>query len=342
MSVRFAIPVLGAALVVGAAAPARGEILEEIVAWVNGDIITRSELDAEEEVMMAEAYRRFTGAELDQRVEQLRDSMLIDMIDRKILLQHARMLFKDLDEVKRIYYEGFKDSQNLHDDAELERLLAQEGMTVDQFKERLLEMYAPEEVLRVEVRDRISVSDAEVEEYYRNNPAEFRIDDELNVREIVLLADTPEQRAARRAEAEAAVARIRGGEDFAAVAAEVSEAGTAERGGLLGAVGRGDLAGPLESAAFALEPGQVSDPIETAHGFHILGVDQRRVGESKSLDEVREAVHDFLVQRKYQSRLREFLSEARAEAEWCVKEKFADRLPDGVSNPPCEAAAIGL
>ena len=70
--------------------------------------------------------------------------------------------------------------------------------------------------------------------------------------EIVLLADTPEQRAARRAEAEAAVARIRGGEDFAAVAAEVSEAGTAERGGLLGAVGRGDLAGPLESAAFAL------------------------------------------------------------------------------------------
>ena len=87
------------ALLIGSAAvaPPRAELVEEIVAWVNGQIITRSELEEEEQMMIAEAYRRYTGEELDNAVNNLRATMLIDIVDRKILLDKAAMLYEAID-----------------------------------------------------------------------------------------------------------------------------------------------------------------------------------------------------------------------------------------------------
>ena len=111
----------------GAAGAARAEMVEEIVAFVNGDIITRSEFEQEEQLMVAEAYRRYTGTELDERVKALRASMLIDMVDRRILLAKAQLMFKDLEGIKKIYYEGFKENQKIKSDAEFEEMLKAEG-----------------------------------------------------------------------------------------------------------------------------------------------------------------------------------------------------------------------
>jgi hypothetical protein len=67
----------------------RAEMLEEIVAYVNGDIVTRSQLEEEEQALLAEVYRRFTGEELDQQVDMLHQRVLLDIIDRKILFHRA-------------------------------------------------------------------------------------------------------------------------------------------------------------------------------------------------------------------------------------------------------------
>ena len=71
---------------------ARAEVLEEIMAWVNGDIITKSEYDEEEKGRLAEAQRQFTGEELDREVKSLKEQLLMQMIDRKIQLQEQRSL----------------------------------------------------------------------------------------------------------------------------------------------------------------------------------------------------------------------------------------------------------
>lgn len=261
----------------------------------------------------------------------------MEMIDRKILLDRAKAMFTDLDGIKDSYFEGFKESQGIADDAEFEAMLRQEGLTIETFKLRLLEMYAPEEVLRYEVGNRISVSDAEVEAYYAENPERFALEDVVTVREIVLLAETDAQKDARRSEAEQIVGRARAGEDFAELATEVSEAGTKAEGGLLGELRRGDLSAQLEEVAFGLAEGQVSDPIETRYGFHILKVETSVVDEQLMLDDARERLREFLEDQRYQEDLTAFRKKMRAEAEWCVKAKYKDRVPPEFAADVCES-----
>ena len=329
-----------AALVLAAAVmfvtPARAELLEEIVAWVNGEIITMSELDREEQAMVAEAYRRFTGDELDENVKRMREGLLVEMIDRKILLDRAKAMFTDLEGIKDSYFEGFKESQGINDDAEFERMLEAEGLTIESFKLRLLEMYAPEEVLRYEVGNRISVSEDDVDAFYRENPEKFALEDVVTVREIVLLAETDADKDARRSEANQIVERARAGEDFTELAKEFSEAGTKAEGGLLGELKRGDLSDQLEVVAFALEEGQVSDPIETRYGFHILLVEERTVDEQILLADTRDRLRTFLEDQKYEEDLTVFRKKMRAEAEWCVKAKYKDRIQPEFNAEVCE------
>jgi parvulin-like peptidyl-prolyl isomerase len=334
---KFTLPVL---VLVGAVifvTPARAELFEEIVAWVNGDIITMSEMEREEQAMVAEAYRRYTGDELDESVQRMRAGLLVEMIDRKILLDRAKAMFTDLEGIKDAYFQGFKESQGVTSDAEFESMLQQEGLTIESFKLRLLEMYAPEEVLRYEVGNRISVSDAEVEAFYKENPQRFVLDDVVTVREIVLLADTDAKKDAKRAEAEQVVERARAGEDFAELAKEISEAGTKAEGGMLGELKRGDLSEQLETVAFGLETDQVSDPIETRYGFHILKVEESVVGERILLDDAREGLREFLEDQKYEEDLEVFRKKMRAEAEWCVKAKYKDRVPSEYTPDVCES-----
>ena len=315
---------------------ARAELLEEIVAWVNGEIITRSEFEDEEKTMLAEVYRSSTGADLDERVAVLKAGLLQDMIERKILLDRARALFQDLNQIKEFYYRGFKEDQKITDEAELERMLAAEGMTVDQFKTRLLETYAPKEVLRVEVRDRISISDAEIEAFYNANRELFLVPGKLTVSEIVLKAATEEARATRAAEADQIVAELRSGADFGETARRVSEAGTKDAGGLLGEVSKGDLLPDLEKAALALPAGGISDPIAMSYGFHILKVNERLEEGVAKLDEVRERIRNHLIDRKFNEERVTYLTRVRSEAEWCVKAKYRDRVsPELQSTMRC-------
>jgi peptidyl-prolyl cis-trans isomerase SurA len=334
---KFALIILLLAGTVMFVTPARAELLEEIVAWVNGDIITMGEMNKEEQAMVAEAYRRFTGDELDASVRKMREGLLVEMIDRKILLDRARAMFSDLEGIKDMYFEGFMDSQNITDEAEFGRMLEAEGLTIESFKLRLLEMYAPEEVLRYEVGNRISVSDEEVETYYREHEEQFAVEDEVTVREIVLLADTDAKKDARLPEAQQIVDRARAGEDFATLARELSEAGTKAEGGLLGELKRGDLSSQLEAVAFTLEEQQISDPIPTPYGFHILMVEERTVGEKLLLDDSRERLRKYLEDQKYEVDLKAFREKMRAEAEWCVKAKYKERIPTEFDPDICES-----
>ena len=328
---------LGVGSLLLAPASVHAETLEEIVAYVNGDIITKSELEQQAQVLVSEAYKRCSGDELDRQVKQLNENILLDMVDQRILLDRAKTMFSDIEGIKKMYYEGFKENQGIEDDAEFAKMLEKEGMTVDDFKQRLLEIYAPEEVLRLEVKNRISIGDREVEQYYKDHAAEFDKKDEVTVREIVLLAETPDKQAARRDEVKAVLQRLRSGEDFAAVAEQVSESGTKEKGGLLGTVGRGDLSQALESAAFSMQAGEVSDALETPYGFHILKVESRTVGERASLDEVRETLREMLAAKKYDEDVTVFRKKIRSEAEWCVKRKYRERIAAGEDVQICES-----
>lgn len=304
---------------------ARAEVVEEIVANVNDDIITRSDLEAEEEAVIAELYRNLSGARLDEEVARARSELLRNLIERKLLLHRAQRVF-DMEKMADAILKGFREQQQISSERELERLLAQENLTLAEFRKRLLEYYAPRQVVEAEVRDRISVSDAELLAYYEAHGAEFDVPAEAVFREIVLLAG-PGERERRRKEAEAIRARAAApGADFAALARELSEAGTREAGGLLGPVRPGDLLPELEAVVFGLPVGEVGPVIETPNGFHIVRVERRTDSRRKSLDEVREELRQNLLEGKFREALDGYLKKLWSEASVEVAARYRERL----------------
>jgi len=317
--------------VVSIAIPARAEIVEEIVALIDGDILTKSEYETEEQAIVQEIYRRYTGPELDQAVQSARDGILMDLIDRKILVRRAGRMF-DSERMADAFYEMFREQQQIENE---EEFLAEMGMTMEGLKKRLISVFAPDEVVRFEVSSRISVSDREVDAYYAEHPDEFYFDDEAELREIVLKAGTEDERAERRAEAGQLHARL-SAENFAQIATESSESGTQSLGGHLGTVKKGDLSEVLEQAAFGLTAGTWSDVLEMPYGFHILYADRVRIGQLKSLEDVRDELRIRLEDDLFSAKLNEFMTKARGESEWCVKGKFVAGLPAKHEGKVCK------
>jgi peptidyl-prolyl cis-trans isomerase SurA len=316
------------ALVAGAwiaASPSPAEVIEEIVAWVEADIITLSDLKTAEQEMIQALYRSYAGEELDRRLREGREGLLMDLVDQKILLRRAERLFA-MDRLADSYLKAFKEQQEIESDAELERMLGQAGMTLAELRRKLVERYAPREVVRTEVESRVAVGDGEVAAYYEAHRDEFLVPAQVTLREIVLLAEGA-AKDGRRDEAEALRARaIQPGVDFASLAAEVSEAGTRTGGGQLGPLRRGELARRLEEVAFTLPVGQVSEVLEMPYGFHLVKVENRTEDRVRSLDEVREELGKRLDEQKYQQALREFLNKVRQEADWKVNPKYQNYL----------------
>lgn len=142
--------------------------------------------------------------------------------------------------------------------------------------------------------DKSSVTTEQVEEYYAlHADLDYTVEETVSARHILKKvapdADEASRTAAREA-VEAAAERIAEGEDFAAVAREVSEDSTAAEGGDLGSFGRGRMVAPFEEAAFALSPGEVSGVVESPFGFHVIQVYEKTAGRVKPIEEVRDDI----------------------------------------------------
>lgn len=143
------------------------------------------------------------------------------------------------------------------------------------------------ELAQSDIAATIDVSDQALQAYYDEERERFQTVEERRVRHILIGASDDAD--AARSAAESAAERIRNGEDFATVAAEVSEdAGTKEQGGDLGWIGRGMLVGPFEDALFAMEVGEVRGPVQSTFGFHVLRLDEVRAGELQPFEAVRD------------------------------------------------------
>jgi peptidyl-prolyl cis-trans isomerase SurA len=311
---------------------ARAEVIDEIVAKVNDDVITKSDLDTEEQGMLQDLYRRHSGTELDAQVAQAKKELLRRMIDNRVLGQRAAHIF-DVAKMQDFYLEQFKNQQNIKSDKELEKLLSAQDMTIADLKKKLVETFSPQQVVHAEVSDRIAVSEKDERAYYDAHTAEFEIPAEATVREIVLKASSAD-RDAKRAQAETIRAKAaEPGADFTAMASELSDAGTKAAGGLLGTVKKGDLAAPLESAAFTIPVGTVSQVIEAEYGFHILKVDARTDAEVKPFDDVKADIESKIENERFAVEYKKYMIKAWSEATIWISPKYQDRLsPIDASN----------
>lgn len=145
------------------------------------------------------------------------------------------------------------------------------------------------------LRDRTTITPQDVQRYYETNEHQFSTPEQVRASHVLIRTGEGIDEAAARNRAEDVLAKARGGADFAALAKQHSQdESNSQTGGDLGPFGRGAMVPEFEEAAFALEPGQISDVVQTPFGFHIIKLTEKQAGETRPLDQVRAQIEDQL------------------------------------------------
>ena len=294
-------------LVLAAAAPA--EIVERVVAKVNGDIVTLSEFQVRQVAAVQAA-----GITTEDQVEKfLRDNnarILQEAVDDLLLVQKANEEGMRLrpDYVKEIV-EGIKKENNIQSDDDLQQQLRREGMSLDELKRNIERSVLRRQLLSHELEAKTAVSEAEVRADYEAHRADYARPGSLHLQEIVVKTQS-----GSLALANDLVRRARAGEDFAELARAYSAAPTRAAGGDLGRLSKGDLTPDIEKAALALPVGGVSAPLPTADGFRILKVVEKTEGTQVPFEEVKAEIQKRLSAERAAKEYEAYMEGLRKEA----------------------------
>jgi peptidyl-prolyl cis-trans isomerase SurA len=276
------------AVSLAAAAATRAEIVERVVARVNGDIVTLSEFEARQ--LAAVQQGRVAPAEIETFLRENNARLLQEAIDDVLILQRGEELGIRLrPEYVQEVIDGIKKENNIADDAELQRQLRREGMSLDDLKRNIERSIVRRQVLTRELEAKATVNEAEARAEYERDKAAFTRRASVHLHEIVV----PDEGLARTL-AEGA----RAGEDFAALARARSTAPSRDAGGDLGVLHRGEMNAALEAAAFALPVGGVSEPLPTEGGYRIIRATEKKEGSVASFDEVKDEIIKRLSQER--------------------------------------------
>ena len=247
-----------------------------IAAVVNQDIVAASEVTQRTERLRQEAKQR---GEAMPDPSALHKQALEAMIEDRVLVTNARESGAKVDEAELDRVVGNVAAQNKLTMDQLRQRLKEDGMEYRRFRENLRDQLMTERVREREVQSRIRVTDGDIDKYLDDRRAALANGGQLNLAQI--LVTVPEGAnattvAERRARAEAALARVKGGEDFAKVAREISEDGNKERGGEIGARPVDRLPDVFVEAVKGLTSGQISPVLlRSGAGFHVLKVIER-------------------------------------------------------------------
>jgi len=267
------------ALCLPAAAQGRGGVRsgDYIAAVVNQELVTAGEVQRRVERTLAEASR--SGVRLPPESD-LRRQVLDALIDERVIITSARESGMRVDEPEVDRAVQSIAAQNQISLDVLRQRLAEEGMDYGRFRANLRDQMMMERLREREVYRRIAISDEDVDKLIQEQRARLNADPETNLAQI--LVTVPEgadeaTAAARRERVMAALARVRGGEAFEAVAREVSEDSNRQMGGEIGLRPASRLPDVFLQATRALKPGEVTaEPLRTGAGFHILKVLERK------------------------------------------------------------------
>lgn len=304
---------------------AHAELVDRVAAVVNDDIIPLSEVEQRASPELAHLSSVTDPAEREKERTQALHAALEQLIGEKLLtaqLKEQDITVTDqdvqtgIDEVKR--ENGFTT------DEQLAQALQGQGFTVQSYRDFMRSQIGRLRLIRMKVGQKIKVTDADLKAAYakmkRLNGGDF----EVHARHILVQVPstaTPEvvEQAHQKALAIAAEAR-KPGVDFAELAKKDSEGPSASGGGDLGFFSRGTMVPEFDKVAFSLEPGQISDPVRTQFGWHVIKVVERRATDVKPFDEVKNQLRDKLSREQMEKYTAQYISELRQAA--VVEEKI--------------------
>ncbi len=291
-----------------------GEVVDRLAATVDGEVVTLSEIEERAASELRRAAALPAGAERDEAHSRALRRAFDQIVAEKLLEKQAKVLQLEVSDAQvDAAVEDIKQ-RNRFDDEQLDRALTEQGLDRAAFRAQVRRELETYQVMQAKVRGRVKVSDDDLKNYYQTHPQEYGGDEELRVRHIFLpLAEgaSKADEAKVRSSGERVLQRLKTGEDFAAVAREVSKGPSAQDGGDLGWLRRGTIQKALEDAAFALQDGHFSGLVRAGPGLHVVKVEGRRVGGARSFEDAKEEIRNRLLEEQVGQTRQQVLEELR-------------------------------
>ncbi|WP_263377466.1 peptidylprolyl isomerase [Granulicella paludicola] len=304
---------------------ANGTVIEDVIARINDQIITRSEYERARLQMLQDAEQQ--KADESALQDHLKD-LLRDMIDSDLLISKGKELGISCDAETVRQLDDIRKQNHLPDMEALEKAAAQQGVSFEDFKQNIRNQCIRQSVVREEVGRRLQPTHAQEEAYYQAHAKEFEVPEQIHLSEILI--PTPEnatdaQIAQAQAKADEVVAKLKAGANFADLAKVSSGGPTASAGGDLGDFKRGALGSQLlEDATFPLAVGANTAPIRTRQGFVVLKVDAHQAAGVPPMAQVEDQLQQAIYMDQLQPALRAYLTKARGEAYMEIAPGFVD------------------
>ncbi|MGC1460755.1 MAG: peptidylprolyl isomerase [Terracidiphilus sp.] len=307
--------------------PYGGDTVEDIIARVNDQIITRSDYDRAMAEVDQEARQH--GATSLQEISESHKDLLRNLIDQQLWLSKGKELgitgdtelVQHLDEIRKQYH---LDSME-----DLEKAAKEQGVSFEDFKANIRNGIITQNVMREEVGSEIRFTPGEAERFYEQHKQDYAQPESVTLDEILIStgaagASDPAKADAAKAKAEDVEARLHAGGDFSQLAKSFSDGPTAAQGGDLGQYQRGALPKVLEDKTFPLKSGQFTDPILTRQGYVILKVVQHIPGGPRPYKDVEAQVDDAFYMSRMEPAVRGYLTKLREDAFIDIKPGYID------------------
>ena len=362
---------ISAALLICAALVHADNIVDEIIARVNDQIITSSQFQRAKDSRIQELKQQFPN-DWQTRWAASEKDVLREMIDEQLLLEKGKELgitgetetIKQLDKMRQDM--GLPTMQALEDEAK------KQGISFEDYKESIRTRVVTQQVIGQEVGSKIHITNEEVQDFYNKHSQEMTGPEEITLSEILVStqpkaqadkngqqpdtaqkpdeqkadeqkAEDPAQVAKAEAKAKFIYTQLKTGAKFDDLAKKESDGPTAAQGGPLGTFKKGELAKDFEDKTLSLKPGEFTEPIRTKQGFLILKVDAHRSAGVPPLKEVEDRIREAIYSQKLEPAARAYLAKLREQAYIEVKSGFVDTgaTANQSSNHPVMVAANG-
>ena len=303
-------------------------VVEEIIARVNNQIITRTQFQREQQQIKDEAQRQ-DPQHADEVLANQQKDILRGLIDRQLLLDKGKELgiTADTELIKRL--DEMRKQMNLTSMDDLEKAAESQGVSFEDFKQNMRTEIITQQVIQREVGGHINVTKEEEQKFYDQHRSEMQRKEQVKLSELLVsteqAGDDQQKIDAAKAKADDLLKQIRAGASFEDIAKKNSDGATAAQGGDLGdPFERGKLAKQLEDLTFGMKKGDVSDVIRTKQGFVILKVTEHQQAGIPAFKDIENRVQEAVYMQKMQPALRDYLKRLREEAFIDIKSGYVD------------------
>jgi len=322
---RFQLVLAGIAAA-GLASAAEITVVEEIVAKVNGEIITRGDIERTRKQMEATMREQgATGPQLQQALADADKNILRERIDQLLLQSKGKELNLNVDSEVAKQLADIQRKSGITDPDKFQQFVRdQTGLSYEDYKNDRKNDLLTNRVIRQEVASKITIKHEEAQQYYDGHQDEFKREERVYLRELLISTPPGADTTQALKKAKDLADRGKKGEKFDDLARNNSDSSSAQQDGDIGFYEKGKLRPEIEKTVWDQPRGYVTDPINVGNGFLILKVEEHQKAGLASLDEVLPEITNKLFNPRFNPELRRYLTQLRVNAFLEIKAGYED------------------